>query len=384
MSRTVLWLTPEKSGGIRSYSEDLFQTLARERSGNFEFKKIFTDRITTASHIKVIVDGILDIRPDLIHIQHEFSLFGSKVPGRYLFPKFVRELRRKVPGVPLVATAHTVLDSQYLYPWRGRGWQMPIRWLANHSVVPHFRKAWLQGSWGNLDAVIVHSELQRDTIFAGGCSRAQVIPHYIPNLQGKYSGMHPVLESIPQDAPVILLFGFFSKDKGQDLAIQAFAKLRKDAHLILAGGPRRGEEKRYYLACRKRVKDLGLESRVSITGFVSSGQMYGIFSRSNLVLCPFRETFGSGSLAQAFAMNAVVLASDLPLNLEVECREPGCLSFFKSESVEDCARKLDELLMNAEVATRQRVAVEKYAKKYSLKKTATAHVDFYRELLGDA
>src|SRR3712207_5467710 len=42
-------------------------------------------------------------RADLIHIQHEYSFWGSALPGRSRFPALVAGLRR-----PWVITAHTV------------------------------------------------------------------------------------------------------------------------------------------------------------------------------------------------------------------------------------------------------------------------------------
>jgi len=113
-------------------------------------------------------------------------------------------------------------------------------------------------------------------------------------------------------------------------------------------------------------------------------RLEGLYGMADLVLAPFRETSGSGTLAQAFARGMPVLASDLPLNQEITEREPGCLAFFRSEDPEDCAVKVKELLANDPARETLKAAARRYAEKCAPARIAEEHVRFYQEVLNGA
>src|SRR5690606_29244429 len=101
-SNPVLWIVPESQGGIRSYVEGL--------------RGFFGDSMRPVFEIPN-PESLAKERPSLIHVQHEYGLFGSKIPGRYTFPKWFREAREATPGTKWVVTAHSVLDPGYRFPY---------------------------------------------------------------------------------------------------------------------------------------------------------------------------------------------------------------------------------------------------------------------------
>jgi glycosyltransferase involved in cell wall biosynthesis len=326
--------------------------------------------------------------PTLIHIQHEFGLFGSKVPPFYQFTRRVDQLRRKYPSAKIVATAHTVLDRNFKYDWKVRGRVQALsRWLSNYSWVPLVRPTWMEKTWGILDGVIVHSRHQRAAVEESRCPLTEVIPHYVPS--PSFGGGRPVpreapkiLADIPADLPLVVVFGFFSPEKGQDIALEAFSQLKTPAHLIFAGGARRKEDQGYLDRCRERIAELGLQKRLKITGFVEADQLDPLFRRADLVLAPFRQTSGSGSLAQALARGCAILASDLLLNQEVNERVGHSLATFAALDPEDCAHKMDELLTAQAVREDLKANSLQYAARFSPREIALAHFSFYQRLSG--
>jgi phosphatidylinositol alpha-mannosyltransferase len=86
-------------------------------------------------------------------------------------------------------------------------------------------------------------------------------------------------------------------------------------------------------------------------------------------------------LVQAFARGKPVLASDLPVNLEIVDRVAGSLRFFRSEDAKDCAKKLSELLEDSHARSALSQAGLRYAEKYSLPNSVQAHLELYREVL---
>jgi glycosyltransferase involved in cell wall biosynthesis len=355
-----VWIVPEASGGIRSYSETLLSALGTGHRGIW--------KLPSPAEVAGFPEPV-------VHIQHEFGLFGAKVPGLYLFPEWLKRARKAAPAKKFVATAHTVLDRDWSYRTEGRGWKaLPLR-LSNLTWVPAARKLWTEGTWKNLDATIVHSAIQQPVILESGCPRAEIIPHFVPE-STPVSGAH---------RRGALVFGYFSPEKGQDVAIETWARLGPDAPpLVLAGGVRRREDEGYYRDCLRRIERHGLREKITVTGYVPPSEVAGHYARAELVIVPFRETSGSGSLAVALSHHAAILASALPLIREINEREPGCLAYFRPDSPEELAARARELLASGDERRKLSEAAARYARAHSPCRIAEEHVRLYRSLLGEA
>lgn len=366
--KRVVWLVPEVRGGIRDYSDSLWPSI-EERSKANAIEVVLADcpPICTRKEADAIVERVRQLGPDLIHVQHEFGLFGSKIFPFYQFPRLAKDLSKIAP---CIATAHNVLFSNYSLPWRGKGFKGMFRLAFNFTALPLARGAWLGGTWGKMAGVIVHSKLQAEAIRDSSDAAVAVIPHYVPHLA------KPGIDG----ASAVVVFGFFSADKGQDLVIQAWAKLKTPPLLILAGGVRRVEDQDYFDYCNTLIKDLGLEKSVQISGYVPADKINDIYAGAKLVIAPFRESSGSGSLPQALGRGAAVLASDLAINLELNERVPGCIATFQSESAADCAAQVQALLGD----DHRRAALSKNALEYSAKfqpsRIADLHFHFYEKI----
>ncbi|MBI2711246.1 MAG: glycosyltransferase [Bdellovibrio sp.] len=370
---SLLWVVPEEKGGIRTYSEALWPAVekaATQASVPFSVFPPLYDLIETRSGVQRSVEKIAKLNPTVIHVQHEYGLFGNKIPGFYLFPEWLEGVRRVLPEVKVFATAHNVLNPDYRFPLKGRGWQIPLRWLANSVFISRCQRAWSQETWGRLNGVFVHSRLQKAMVESSGCAKVEVIPHFVPALT-------PIRTKPNLQRKKILVFGFVTPDKGQDIAIEALSLLPDDFELILAGGPRRPSDENFVQFCRDKIKKLGLESRVRLTGFVSAEEVDSFYESASLVLAPFRESSGSGSLVQALGRGSPVLASDLPLNLEIEERVKGSVKFFSSGSPKSCAEEIKRVLSDpGGIASLSQAALE-YARLNSPKSLADGYLSGY-------
>jgi glycosyltransferase involved in cell wall biosynthesis len=360
----VVWIVPEKTGGIRTYAEGLLRAIRGMSSLRIEALWELPDEtlFTTGG------DG-----KHLVHLHHEFGFFGSKIPGRYRFPRWIRSLKGKNPNVTWVATAHFVIDENYRFPLVGKDWWSIVpRILVNTFLISSMRKAWTRGTWSNFDGVIVHSKLQVEAIVKSGCEKVVAIPLPVPKAA-----------RLPENSwgSNVTLFGYFSPDKGQDIAIRAWSLLGDSApKLILAGGVRRKEDEKYADECRNLIKKLGLENRIEITGYVPEEKLDSLYRDARLVIAPFRITTGSASIAAAFARAAAVLASDLPLNRELVERVPGCLAFFKTDSANALADAVRELFEDRERIRALSERTVAYADLHTPERMASLHLDFYKSL----
>ncbi|RYZ95170.1 MAG: glycosyltransferase, partial [Proteobacteria bacterium] len=199
------------------------------------------------------------------------------------------------------------------------------------------------------------------------------IPHFVPS-----HAHYP-----PSENQRVVVFGFFTPEKGQDIIIKAWRQIGLPrAKLLLAGGARRPEDKVYLEGCRKLIREGGLDDSISITGYLPSDQIDQVYAEANLVVAPFRDTSGSGSLAQAFARGAAVLASDLPLNREIAERVDGCLALFPTESEAGCAENIRRLLLDGPALAKLSSAARRYADRFSTPTIAKEHLSFYDSVLG--
>jgi glycosyltransferase involved in cell wall biosynthesis len=376
---SVAWVTSwDRVCGIADYSKRLWPEIGatlQETGGALEL--ISLDEFKTSEDV---AGAVKKLNPALVHFQHEYGLYGGKNPPAYWFPDVVRRVSR-LPNAPKqIATAHTVLDPQYRFPVKGRGLQAPLRLAANTLLLPWLRGLWAEKTWSPLDGVIVHSRLQREWIEASGQRHTAAIPHFVPALSRQLSPSqsHPALEG---KTGYLLVFGFFTPEKGQDVVIEALRHLPKSTEVVFAGGVRRGVDASYFERCKARVQEFGLSERVTFTGFVSPEQMDTLYRDAALVIAPFRETSGSGSLAQAFARGAPILASDLRLNLEMSDRVPGSVATFRSEDPLDCAAQVSRLLQSLDALRKLREASIAYAGAHSPSQIARSHVEFYREII---
>lgn len=369
---TIAWWVPEESGGIRAYADLLFPEVRRA----CEAVGFGVAAPVTESDPDAAAEALARHAPGIVHVQHEHGLFGRRAAPPFSdFPRVLRELRRRLPGARIVATAHTVPPAGHRLSADGhRAAGRLVRAVANRTIGPHALRWRDRGAFGALDGVLVHSALQVRFVRDAGCALVRSVPMFVP----------PALASdAPRaaDAPSILVFGYVHPAKGQDLAIAALAAMRTPARLVLAGAARLPRHREYAGRCARLAERLGVAERVTWTGFVPEERIADRFAEASLVLAPFRETTGSFTLARAFAQGAAVLASDLPLDRELAELERGAPALFRAGDAADCARRADEILGDAEALAGLRAASLRQAAARTAESVSAAHVAFYREAI---
>ncbi|MCC6276281.1 MAG: glycosyltransferase [Oligoflexia bacterium] len=371
----IRWVTSwNRKCGIADYSKSLFPEVKRlcDQKG-WQIEVVSLDEFRTPGRL---LRHLVNEQPDLIHFQHEYGLFGGKNPPFYIFPRLKRALGRRLRNCRMVATAHTVIAEDYRYPLNRSAWQIPLRAAVNATLLPWLARIWGRATWGDLANVYVHSRHQMNLIRSSGQERVETIAHFVPESKIK--------SSAAANGPVVV-FGFFTPDKGQDLAIEAWARLPKEFQnrkLILAGGVRTRKDKAYFKTCVRKIKRLGLGDSVEITGFIPIEKASVILAEASLVLSPFRETTGSGSLAMALSMGCPVLTSDHAINAELNERVDGAVELFKRADIENLVQRLQDLMGDQNRRLELKNAALKYANLYSIPTISQRIVNSYERVLG--
>jgi len=300
-------------------------------------------------------------RVDLVHIQHQYFLFGGVAPWRNRFPALLRRLRP-----PAVLTAH-----EFVEPVGGPARRAAIR-LVNR----------LQFCSPRVRRILVHTEADRDRMAAQGfdASRLRVVRHGVPR--------PPRLEDREEarrllgveDRFVVVLFGFLSRRKGHLLAVEAMERLDEAIMLVLAGGRHPDDRTDFVSGLEARVAASPAGGRIRVTGYLAHEEMLRVLSAADLVVAPFTESSGSGSLAWALACGKPILASDIGPHREIVAQVPGALALARP-SPDALAEAIGHIRADASLRTALAQGAAAYAVRHTYARAAEETVEVYQEVI---
>jgi glycosyltransferase involved in cell wall biosynthesis len=337
----------------------------REQCGVTDYSDYLLAPLRELADVRHVTDaaGFTDAMNDVdvVHIQHQYFLFGGVAPWKNRFKEFADRIR-----VPAVLTAH-----EFVEPSGNPAAAAAIRATNRRNFLHRAVKR-----------IIVHTEADRARMDQSGIPGGiSVVRHGVPPT--------PVLP--PRDEArralgvegrfVVTLFGFLSRRKGHALAVEAMRELPDDVALLLAGGRHPDDRTGYAEGIQRLIHDGHLESRVRITGYLPPDDVAQVMSATDLILAPFTESSGSGSLALAFACGKPILASRIPPHVEIASESvhalktihtlhPGAVAFEVS-SLKNHPDGLDSLAEGA----------RRYAEAHTYRRMAEETVSIYRSVL---
>lgn len=213
----------------------------------------------------------------------------------------------------------------YWAPWNqillhGLRPQNPWVVFLVHNVVDHESAAWKVWLTRRVlrkgDGFLVHSNAAAADLsgLLGSDEGILVHPHPI------YDQFPIEVAPAPRRAPLeLLFFGFVRDYKGLDLLLEALAGLsRRDWRLSIVGELwNQGEQ-----TCRAALDRLGLAEQVELVPrYVSDTEAARYFQRADLVVVPYRQSYGTGVVPLAYHYDKPVIASNLGALAEIV--QPG-------------------------------------------------------------
>lgn len=239
------------------------------------------------------------------------------------------------------------------------------------------------------DCEIALTESRRNVKIAEGIKehKLKVIPNGIdlnrfsPIQAKKQEYRTDILEKygIPKDAFIFGNISRLTEEKGHDVLIKAFAKLKefketKDEklHLLIGGGGRLEEE------LRQLAEAEGVSDNITITGRFSEEEQIRLYSAFDVFVFPSRaEGFGI-VLTEAMAAGLPLIASNLQVLEEVG--GSAVFSYFETGDAENLAQKmLNSYIKRGSLDNIVNAARERVETNYSMEK----FVDRYKELYED-
>ena len=321
---------PSHSGGVSSYTRNLMTALKNTDVRVILFSNCY--RIKEREKFIVpcwnegsfypfkIFKTLLKNEIDIIHIQHEFFLFGGLLSS-ILFPILL--LFCKVLRKPTIVTLHGVLPLSKI-----------DQTFVKENVIsgsPLFLRCGIKILTMSItllsDAIIVHEKLFAKILkqrYHCSSKKIFIIPHGVEEknviiLKNKAKERLNLLNKV-----VIFFFGYLAPYKGIQTLIKGF-KLKTSENLdwilIIGGGehPRLKHNPSYqsYLTNLKTETEY-LPSKIIFTGYIPDKKVPLFFSAADLIVFPYTFTMSSsGPFAKALTYEKPILVSKTNLFKEI-------------------------------------------------------------------
>jgi len=210
-------------------------------------------------------------------------------------------------------------------------------------------------------------------------TKVVLMPHPIPEIElpSESKGHYKKLFEV-EGKQVLTVFGFLNSRKGYDLVLDAIKDL-DDCVFLIAGGQHPNDKTGYVEQLMNKITEIKLAHRVKILGYIPESQITAVMGATDIILAPFRDMPGSGSLSLGVAYNKPIIGSDIDQMKELQSRGIGA-DIFRINKVGDLRDKIVSLLNNTRKQSELEQLSRSYAHEYSYRKTATRFCELYARL----
>jgi glycosyltransferase involved in cell wall biosynthesis len=315
---------------------------------------------------EVVYETVQRIKPDIVHIQHEFGLYrtSNDNAGGLFRPLF----RWKTEGTPpVVATYHSV-----------------------YTELSPMISAYMDVMQRLVDAGIVHAEYQwahLHTNLGRIVENVYVIPH------GASVRKPPAKEEAKykldlKGKKVLGLLGWFTPTKGFHRIVsmwgELYGQLGDDTALVLAGDARLGDAKQidYKNTLTKLVEKSSARDSIKLLfGSFSPEEYEHILSSFDAMVMPYTFASQSGNLAHSFSLGVPVVASGLE-GLKAEIEASGAGIAVEPGNDTEMKRAIITILKDDALRTAYRKRALRYVRmSIGWNITAKKHMKLYRNVL---
>lgn len=375
----IVWLSswPPRACGIATYSDELVTALRKANNeiyvichpdGGRPGEKNIYPVMNTDVHgwDGVVHDTIQKIKPDVVHIQHEYGLYQTS--GDHASGLLRLGFRLHVQGkYPLVITYHSIYTRLNpmicLY--------MDIMQRLVHAGIAHAEYQWVN----------LHANLGRmvDNMY--------VIPH---GAAAKVSISRKEAKTRLGLAGrrVVGMLGWFTQTKGFDSVLEIWDDLApalgEDTTLMLAGDARMGDSNQidYKQKLLSLVNQCKYKDQIKVElGSFAPGAYNRIMAAFDLMVMPYTFASQSGNLAHSFALGVPAVVSGIE-GLKAEAEASGAAVAVPPGDREELKRAILMVMGDESLRKKYSQRARSYVrKKISWSITAKKHIQVYKKAI---
>ena len=304
---------------------------------------------------------MIRLTPDIVHIQHEFGLYGKHF-GVSVIPLIIQF---RLAGIPVVTTLHTVYSKI----------------SDEHLII-------ISSLIENSNSVIVHEPYQFETLKAYFnkkelLNKIQVVPHGARDVEPIENTKATI--GIPSDTKVILMIGYFRPSKGYDRIIRLWPRIVEkhslnDILLMVAGKIRGVENRDYRNMLFKEINSSAEKDTIKvIRGQISQNSFDTILSASDVVVLPYSISSQSGIVAHCLAFGKPIVTSNtLAMSSLIEKTHAGLICNTDKDYIEN----IDAILSNDDLRKEFSENALRYVRNnISWMKIAQKHIEIYKMIV---
>ena len=337
--------------------------LSNDETYNYEGNKIhiypsFRRKSNNYSKILDVLSKLNGV--DILHIQHEYGIYGD---NNGILDAAMEAKREKLVK-RIIFTMHSVY-----HPLSNRFKALEFQRMLNYS-----------------DAVIVHSYLQEFELQHQGVN--PLIIHRIPHgtLLNPFLGVERTqltsefqIDSKNISNLIMVLPGFIRRDKGIDILMEAVKNLKSklDFSLIIAGEIRDKELFQLILESTSKL------NTILIDKYLSHEALLKLMALSDIILLPYRDKIGiysvSGILHLSIGSMRPLVGSRTPRLIELYQFAPRLTVPPKNPL--ELSKKIKWVIENYEYAVAYMATLYGYAARTQWIRMARRHLYLYKQLL---
>jgi glycosyltransferase involved in cell wall biosynthesis len=334
-----------------------------------------------------IVQYVQEVKPDVIHLQHEFKMFGGFATA-LTYPFLLATLR--ILGYPLVVTVHGVVAQKQVNREFLESFNVKPNALMKYVVIAFFSYVYISIIF-LANKVTVHAPPLKKVLegYSFMASKKVVVIDHgireIHNLDSKQSSHIDKKFPMIKGKNLILIFGLFSPRKGYEYLIRTYDKVLREKHLNNWVLGLVGDVKDEFLPYKEKIVDLiqelGLEKKVLITGYIDGVEIDEFYRNAKIVVIPAIISFNtSGALSLSLAYKKPLITANVkPLADEVSSNNFGLL--YDQTGPRSLEKQLGKLMSDKKLYNSLIKKLETSVTKRYWTKIAKEHYDLYKEVM---
>lgn len=327
-------------------------------------------------------------RYDLVHIQHEHGFFGHAVSYKAAARNYGTMLKTlRAAGTPVVTTFHTEplgagtgTDGRRSFAPQKFVRNVNRRLTWKHHVSRCFGEGALEAK------ALVHTPTTRRALIKQGMPAGAV--HVVEHgcLPQREAWQNPAAAKeqlgLSPDTVLLTMFGFIGRYKGHDVAVRALAKMPEHFHLAICGGAHPEADDEFLDKLIKLVRHLGVENRVTITGWLAVEATDVYYAATDICLAPYVDPnlSASGAITWALASGRPTIGSKVPAFQNI-CREQPCMLLTTPKMEDEIVWAAQKLAADPVQSANLVAAAGRYIDSYSWEATARVTENLYASMI---